>query len=88
VVLDKKSDHIMFAALGFGGVLGVGEKFYPVPWSVLDYSSQKGGYAVPISKDQIAKAPTYRLEDLTKGDGDLAVVREKTFSYYDVDRDW
>jgi sporulation protein YlmC with PRC-barrel domain len=36
VVLDKQSDRIMFAALGVGGVLGMGEKFYPVPWSVLD----------------------------------------------------
>ena len=38
IVLDKESDRILFAALGFGGVLGMGEKFYPVPWSVLDYS--------------------------------------------------
>src|SRR6059058_5271739 len=42
VVLDKKSNQIMFAALGFGGVLGMGEKFYPVPWSLLDYNEDKG----------------------------------------------
>ena len=57
VVLDKQSDHIMFAALGFGGVMGVGEKYYPVPWSVLDYSPDKGGYVVPMSEDIIKKAP-------------------------------
>src|SRR4051812_11938656 len=37
VILDKQTDRIMFAALGFGGVLGMGEKYAPVPWSVLDY---------------------------------------------------
>lgn len=88
VVLDKQSDHIMFAALGFGGVLGVGEKFYPVPWSVLDYSEEKGGYVVPVSKDQIDNAPTYRLEDLTKDDGAFGAIREKSYSYYNVKRDW
>ena len=36
IVLDKQSNQIMFAALGFGGVFGLGEKFYPVPWSLLD----------------------------------------------------
>ncbi|HEY2032380.1 MAG TPA: PRC-barrel domain-containing protein, partial [Rhizomicrobium sp.] len=41
VVLDKTSDHIMFAALGFGGVLGMGEKYAPVPWSMLDYQPDK-----------------------------------------------
>ena len=30
VVLDKLSNQIMFAALGFGGMLGVGEKYYPL----------------------------------------------------------
>ena len=31
IVLDKQSNRIMFAALGFGGFLGMGEKYYPVP---------------------------------------------------------
>ena len=71
VVLDKESDNIMFAALGFGGVLGMGEKYFPVPWSMLDYSPDKGGYVVPLSKDVLERAPTYRLEDLTKNDGEF-----------------
>ena len=36
IVLDKTSNQIMFAALGFGGFVGVGEKYYPVPWSILN----------------------------------------------------
>jgi sporulation protein YlmC with PRC-barrel domain len=88
LVLDKQSDHIMFAALGFGGVLGMGEKFYPVPWSVLDYNKDKGGYIVPVSKDMLERAPTYRLEDLTKNDGEFGAIREKSYAYYDVKRDW
>ena len=37
VVLDKQSNQIMFAALGFGGVLGMGEKLYPVSVSWTDW---------------------------------------------------
>jgi sporulation protein YlmC with PRC-barrel domain len=58
IVLDKQSDRIMFAALGQGGVLGVGEKFFPVPWSMLDYSKEKDGYVIPVAQDVISKAPT------------------------------
>jgi sporulation protein YlmC with PRC-barrel domain len=88
VVLDKQSDRIMFAALGFGGVLGVGEKYYPVPWSVLDYNKEKGGYVVPLSEDQLKGAPAYRLEDLTKNDGEFGRIRERSYDYYQVKRDW
>ena len=88
VVLDKTSDKIMFAALGAGGVLGVGEKFFPVPWSMLDYSKDKGGYVVPVAGDVISKAPTYRLEDLTKNDGDFGKIRESSYDYFNIKRDW
>jgi sporulation protein YlmC with PRC-barrel domain len=88
VVLDKSSDRIMFAALGAGGVLGVGEKFFPVPWSMLDYSKDMGGYVVPVAGDVISKAPTYRLEDLTKNDGDFGRIRDTSYDYFNVKRDW
>jgi sporulation protein YlmC with PRC-barrel domain len=88
IVLDKKSDHIMFAALGFGGVLGMGEKYAPVPWSLLDYSPDKGGYVVPMSEDIIKKAPVYDLADLTKGDGEFSDIRESSYTYYNVPKDW
>jgi sporulation protein YlmC with PRC-barrel domain len=88
VVLDKQSDRIMFAALGFGGMLGMGEKYYPVPWSILAYSKDKGGYVVPLAKDRMEKAPAYRLEDLTRNDGEFSKIRESSYSYYNVQRDW
>ena len=88
IVLDKQSNQIMFAALGFGGVVDIGEKYYPVPWAVLDYDEEKGGYVVPLSKDRLDNAPSCSLKDLTKHDGSLGDIREKSYSYYNVNRDW
>jgi sporulation protein YlmC with PRC-barrel domain len=88
IVLDKTSNQIMFAALGFGGFIGVGEKYYPVPWSLLNYDENKGGYVVPLDKDRIESAPAYDINDLTKHDGSLGNIRETTYSYYNVNRDW
>jgi len=84
IVLDKTSNRIMYAALGFGGLLGMGEKYAPVPWSMLDYQPEKGGYVVPLSEDVIKKAPAYRLEDLTKDDGE---IRSVSYKYYNVPLD-
>ena len=53
VILEKTANDIMFAVVGFGGFLGIGEKFHAVPWSVLDYDKERGGYVVPFTKEQL-----------------------------------
>ena len=58
VVLDKSSNNIMFAVVGFGGFLGMGERFHPVPWGELDYSEDRNGYVVSFTKEQLKSAPT------------------------------
>jgi sporulation protein YlmC with PRC-barrel domain len=85
VVLDKTSNKIMFAVLGMGGFLGIGEKYHAVPWALLDYDTDKDGYVVPLSKDVLKAAPVYNIDDLTKHDGD---IRDRAYSYYKVDQDW
>jgi sporulation protein YlmC with PRC-barrel domain len=87
IVLDKLSNNIMFAVMGSGGVLGVGEKYRPIPWSVLDYDEDRGGYIVPMNQSQLQGAPAYRMEDLTRDDGNVA-IRDETFSYYHAPQDW
>ena len=87
VVLDKCSNNIMFAVLGSGGVLGMGEKYRPIPWSILDYDQNMGGYVVSVTKDTLEKAPSYRMEDLTKDDGEEA-IRNEAFSYYHTPAYW
>jgi PRC-barrel domain len=32
VMIDKASGKVSYAVLGFGGFLGLGEDFYPLPW--------------------------------------------------------
>lgn len=86
VMLDKMSNNIMFAVVGFGGFLGMGEKFHAIPWSSLDYEKDKGGYIVPYSKEQLEKAPADTINQLSKDDGYAA--RDAAYEYYQVERYW
>lgn len=88
VILDKQSNQIMCAAPGFGGFLGMGEKYAPVPWPVLNYSEDKDGYVVPMSDDEIKKAPASDMRDLVQADGAMGGIREATYTYYKVPRYW
>src|ERR1022692_1189759 len=59
VMLDKMSGKVAYAVLSFGGFLGMGEDYYPVPWTTLKYDENLGGYLVNLTKDQLDKAPKY-----------------------------
>jgi sporulation protein YlmC with PRC-barrel domain len=37
VMIDKPSGKVAFAILSFGGFLGIGNQYHPLPWSVLKY---------------------------------------------------
>ena len=86
IMLEKTSNKIMFAVIGFGGVLGVGEKYHAIPWSVLDYQKNEGGYVVPFTREQLEAAPASSMHELTKDDGRAA--RDLSYDYYKVDRYW
>ena len=86
VVLDKQSNNIMFAVVGFGGFLGINEKFHPLPWSTLDYQKGKEGYIVNLTKEQLQSAPADEIDQLTKNDGDG--LRDSVYDYYKAPRYW
>lgn len=86
VMLDKTDNSIMFAVVGFGGVLGMGEKFHPLPWSVLNYDEAYQAYVVPYTKDQLKAAPADTIKELTSNDG--AALRQRTYEYYKVEPYW
>ena len=58
IMLDKISGQVAYAVLSFGGFLGMGEKQYPLPWSVLKYDTHKGGYVINMDKDLLKDAPS------------------------------
>jgi sporulation protein YlmC with PRC-barrel domain len=64
VIIDKQSGKVAYAVMSFGGFLGIGEKYHPIPWSMLKYDTSKGGYVVPLDKKTLEQAPSYDRADL------------------------
>ena len=59
VMIDKISGKVAYAVLSFGGFLGMGEDYYPVPWMTLKYDPNLGGYLCNLTRDKLDKAPKY-----------------------------
>jgi len=80
LMIDKRSGHVRYAVLEFGGFLGVGTDRYPIPWNVLRYSNERGGYIVPLDKAALEKAPKYGESSTPTYDYEYG---SKVDSYYD-----
>jgi hypothetical protein len=59
VMIDKISGKVAYAVLSFGGFLGMGEDYYPVPWATLKYDTKLGGYVLALTRDELEQAPKY-----------------------------
>src|ERR1700688_3909281 len=86
ILLEKQSNNIMYAVVGFGGFLGMGEKYHPLPWQILHYDDGQGAYVVNLTKEQLAAAPADSLDALTQSDG--LSYRDRIYDYYKADRYW
>lgn len=58
-MVDKRSGKVEYAVLQFGGLFGLGSDYYPLPWDVLTYEADQGGYVVDLDKSLLEKAPRY-----------------------------
>src|SRR5580700_813522 len=64
LMIDKRTGHIRYAVLEFGGFMGMGTERYPIPWNVLRYDTDKDGYVIPLDKGTLERAPRYRVEEV------------------------
>jgi hypothetical protein len=80
VMIDKISGKVAYAVVSFGGFLGMGEEYYPMPWFKLDYDTELGGYRVDITEDQLRGAPKFSRS--TDWDWSNRTNDERVYKYY------
>jgi len=61
-MVDKRSGKAEYAVLQFGGWFGIGSDYYPIPWDMLSYDVDQGGYVVDIDKKKLDDAPRYATD--------------------------
>jgi sporulation protein YlmC with PRC-barrel domain len=80
VAIEKISGEVAYAILSFGGLLGLGAKYHPVPWRLLKYDTDKRAYTIPLDRAALEKAPMFDESELS-GWSDAA-SRDSIYDYY------
>lgn len=58
-MVNKRSGQVAYVVMSFGGFLGIGDSYHPLPWTALTYDTDRGGYVVDLDRDTLDKAPSY-----------------------------
>lgn len=86
VMIDKLSGKVAYAVMSFGGFMGIGEDYYPLPWAMLTYNERLDGYGVDVSEQQLKGAPKYSKYE--SWDWSDRARDRKVYGYYDVTPFW
>ncbi|MGE5652041.1 PRC-barrel domain-containing protein [Noviherbaspirillum sp. UKPF54] len=59
IMLDVPSGRIAYAVLSFGGVMGIGDKLFAIPWSALTLDADRHCFVLNVDKEQLKNAPGF-----------------------------
>lgn len=81
--IEKVSGRTVYAIMSFGGFLGIGERFHPIPWALLDYDVERGGFTVPLDSSVLKDAPHYEPAEIRElGGPDYRMYGDAIYGYY------
>lgn len=77
--IDRHQGQVQYAVISFGGFLGLGQSYHPIPFRLLQVNQEKGGYTVAVDKTMLDGGPSYRPDNAPRWDDSYA---QRIDSYY------
>jgi sporulation protein YlmC with PRC-barrel domain len=59
LVLDASAGRIAYAVLSFGGFLGLGDKYFAIPWNKFEFHLAEKRVVLNVDKKLLEKAPGF-----------------------------
>ena len=56
-VMDMREGLIAFALVSFGGFLGISDKWFAIPWELLEWRTLEKKFLLDLPREKLAKAP-------------------------------
>jgi sporulation protein YlmC with PRC-barrel domain len=63
IMLDMLTGEVAYAVLSFGGIAGIGEKLFAVPWERLSLDTVNKRFVLDVDKEALKNAPGFDKDD-------------------------
>lgn len=80
LMIDLSVGRVAYAVLSFGGIMGIGNKLFAIPWKSLVVDSDNERFILDVPKDRLKEAPGFdknQWPDFVDRD-----YGEKIYSFY------
>ncbi len=59
LMIDMQAGRVSYAVLSFGGIFGLGEKFFAIPWRLLQPDPVNRRFVLAIDRERLKNAPGF-----------------------------
>ncbi len=87
LVIDAKKNRIIYAVLSFGGLMGMGNKLFAMPWEAFEFSATEDKLILNVDKEKLKTAPGFEKGDKWPDFKDQ-LWGESIYSYYNYNSPW
>lgn len=63
LMIDTATGNVDYAVLSFGGFLGMGDKYFAVPWASFTIDRKEEKFILDIAKERLEEAPGFDKEN-------------------------
>ncbi|MGZ8188910.1 MAG: PRC-barrel domain-containing protein [Methylosarcina sp.] len=84
LVLNPMRGNVVYAVVSYGGILGMGDKLFAVPWSALRWTADKDYYVLNMDKDALKNAPGFDEDHWPDSTNKWEQQREQLNQFYRV----
>ena len=73
IMIDLSSGSVAYVVLSAGGVLGMGDSYFAIPWQMVSVDTDDHALVVDIDKDTVENAPGFD-KDNWPGTGEVSRI--------------
>jgi len=84
LVLDPESGQVVYAVVSYGGVMGMGDKLFAIPWKALKWLRDKEYYTLDVDKATLSKAPGFDKNHWPESSNNWDQQREEIHQFYRI----
>lgn len=86
MMIDLRTGRVAYIVVAYGGIMGLGDKFFAVPWSAVNVDQQDHSLIIDLDEEVLKKAPGFDKDvwpDFSSADWNRQI-----HEHYGLTQDW